>query len=362
VLRHLYAALDSKWTEASNERRTLLADVAFACYTVFGPSVLSRTAEKAPGILDFYRFAATHEQSKGHAQTTEAPQAHATTEFGAPAAPQEPLAPESWKTLAQLYNEIARVAQEGANAEHDVNIAHRLQLLVNVDLPRMLALCAMSDDEVRSLLSRFTDLIVDMGKALELAEFYDSEFCEVLSQAWNAYFAQQLQSEVESEFFASCLEHLHEVCYQALDQCQLARSTLAGAKAATHDRRCAHEAATFRQKGQAFQHLAEAEMHEAKCKATVADFESEALHNLLPPGISIEELPKEGDTAPVNQQDFHPSARKALTCLHDLLQDTTRALDHGLRFARMEGIGEEKNEPGQGAGCRGRVQCESRAD
>jgi hypothetical protein len=343
VLRHLYAALDSEWAEAGIERRTLLADVAFACYTVFGPSVLSRAAEKAPGILNFYRFAATHEQSKDDAQTTEAPQAHAT------AAPHDTVASESWNTLAQLYSEIARVAQEGTTAEYDPDIPHRLQLLVNVDLPRMLALCAISDDEVRDLLSRFTNLIVNMGKALELAEFGDREFCEALSQAWNAYFTRQLQSEMESDFFAGRLEHLHGVCDQALDQCELARGALAGAKEATQDRRRAHEVATFRQKGQALQHLAEAEMHEAKCKAAVADFESEALHNLLPPEISIDELPEEGYTAPVNQQDFHPSARKALTCLADLLQDTARALDRGLRSVRMEGVGEQENEPAQSA-------------
>lgn len=349
VLRHLYAALDSEWAEASSERRTLLADVAFACYTVFGPSVLSRAAEKAPGILDFYRFAATHEQSKGDIETAEAPQSHSSIEFGAHDSPQDTLAPESWKTLAQLYNEIARVAQEGATAEHDPDIAHRLQLLVNVDLPRMLALCTMPDDEMRLLLSRFADLIVDMGKALELAEFCDEEFCEVLSEAWIAYFAQQLQSEVESDFFASSLEHLHRVCDQALDQCQPARSALAGAKEVTQDRRRAHEAATFRQKSQALQHLAEAEMHEAKWKATVADLESEALHNLLPPEISIDGLPKEGYTAQVNQQDFHPSAHKAMTCLRDLLQDTARALDRGLASVHIKGVSEEENESGQRA-------------
>jgi hypothetical protein len=346
VLRRLYAALDSEWAEASIERRTLLADVAFACYTVFGPSVLSRAAEKAPGILDFYRFAATYEQSKEDAQTAEAPQTHSDTAVGA-LAPHDTPTPESWETLAQLYSEIARVALEGATAEYDSDIPYRLQLLINVDLPRMLALCTISDDEVRDLLSRFTNLIVNMGKALELAEFGDQEFCEALSQAWNTYFTQQLQSEVESDFFACRLEHLHEVCNQALDQCQFARSALAGAKEATQDRRLAHEVATFRQKGQALQHLAEAEMHEAKCKAAVADFESEALHNLLPPEISIDELPEEGYTAPVNQQDFHPSARKALTCLGDLLQDTARALDRGLRSVRMEGVGEQENEPAQ---------------
>lgn len=347
VLRHLYAALDSEWTEASIERRTLLADVAFACYTVFGPSVLSRAAEKAPGILNFYRFAATHGQSKDDSQTAEAAQAHAVTARSAPA-PHDTVTPESWTTLAQLYSEIARVAQKGAADEYSPNIPHQLQLLVNVDLPRMLALCTISDDEVRDLLSHFTNLIVNMGKALELAEFGDQEFCKALSQAWNAYFTQQLKSEVESDFFACRLEHLHQVCNPALDQCQLARSALAGAKEATQERRRAHEAATFRQKGQALQQLAEAEMHEAKCKATVADCESEALHNLLPPETSIDELPEEGDAAPVNQQDFHPSARKALTCLSDLLQDTARALERGLPLC-MEGVGGEENELGQSA-------------
>lgn len=348
VLRHLYVALDNEWTGAGIERRTLLADVAFACYTLFGPSVLSRAAEKAPGILDFYRFAATHEQSKDMAYSAETPQVHATSEPGAPAL-HDSIAPESWKTLAQLYSEIARVAQEGAAAEHDPDVPHQLKLLVNVDLPRILALCMMTDDEVRDLLSRFTNLIVNMGEALELAEFKDEAFCEALRQAWNDYFTKQLQSDVESDFFPSLLEYLHEVCDQALDQCQEAHSVLDGAKQATQDRRRAYEAATFRQKGQAMQQLAEAEIHAAKCKAILADFESEAVHNLLPPDISIDELPIEGYTALINQQDFHPSARKALTCLDDVLKDTARALDRGLCSMYLEVSGEEENEPDRGA-------------
>jgi hypothetical protein len=343
VLRHLYDALDNEWAEASIERRTLLADVAFACFTVFGPSVLSRAAEKAPGILDFYRFAATYEQSTDDAQTGEELQTHADTPVSA-LAPHNTNTEQSWETLAQLYSEIASVALKGANAEYDSDIPHRLQLLITIDLPRMLAQRAISDDEVRDRLSRFTNLIVNMGKAIELAEFGDQEFCEALCQAWNTYFTQQLQSEVESSFFACRLDHLHEVCNEAMDQCQLAHIALAGAKEVTQDCRHAHEVATFRQKGQALHHIAEAEMHEAKCRAAVADFESKALHSLLPPEMSIDELPEEGYTAVVNQQNFHPSARNALTSLGDLLHDTACALDTRLSSVSMEGVGEQEKE------------------
>lgn len=335
VLRQLYGALDSEWASADIDRRKLLADVAFACYTVFGPSVMARAAEKAPGILDFYTYVAKRERDNASDSSEDSELEAAAAASGEPA-PQHVTDAPTFSTLAQLYVEIVQVAQEGINAECDPEIAQRLQLLVNVELPRLLALFSMSDAEVRDLLTRYTALIVDMGKALELDVFEDDEFVEAFSQAWISHLTGLLGSEVESDFFATRLETLHASSEQALQDCQNARSALTEAQAATQARRIEHGEAKFRQKAQALQRLAEAELLEAKCKSDLADFEPMALQQLLPPHLSIDDLPEEGYTAPVDQHEFHPSARKALKTLSALLNDTARALSKGLREGSLD--------------------------
>lgn len=342
ILRQLYAALDSEWVGAGTDRRKLLADTAFACYTVFGPSVMVRATEKAPGILDFYTYAAKVANGKDVNSSDES-EIGVADASDAEATPLDCAHLPTVLSLAQLYGEIARVAQEGVGAEHDPAVAQRLKRLVNEELPRLLALNSMSDDEVRDLLNRFTTLIVKMGQALKLDFFEDDEFVELFSQAWIAHIAGLLRSEVESNFFAIRLETLHASSVRAAQDFEHARGTLAHAQAETQARRAEHEEANFRQKAQALQRLAEAEVQEAKCKADLAGIEPIALQMIMPPGLEVDDLPEEGYTAPVNQQEFHPNARKALKVLAELLDDTACALGQGLAEGEGKAAQEEKN-------------------
>lgn len=56
VYLRFIAALDG-WENCDSGRRENLADVAFACFTVFGPSALNRAATKVPELLDYYKYA-----------------------------------------------------------------------------------------------------------------------------------------------------------------------------------------------------------------------------------------------------------------------------------------------------------------
>jgi hypothetical protein len=343
VLRQLYVALDGEWHSADPDRRKLLADTAFGCYTVFGPSVMVRAAEKAPGILDFYTYVAKLAKGKDGNPSDES-DSGVVNAVNTEAARSDCADTPASSSLAQLYSEIVRVAQEGVGAEHDPDVAQRLILLVNVELPRLLALNSMTDDEVRELLKRFTALIVSMGQALKIEFFKDDEFVELFSQAWIAHITGLLNADVASDFFATHLETLHAASDQVLRDFEHARAALAKAQAETQARRADHEAANFRQKAQATQRLTDAELKEATYKANLAAIEPVALQLIMPPGLEVDTLPEEGFTAVVDQRRFHASARKALKTLSELLDDTECALGTGHGEATPSQAGQNQDQ------------------
>lgn len=309
----LQIALDN-WHECEDGRRKLLADVAFGCFTLFGPDVMTLLVKKVPTLFDYY----THMMGKS-------PPARQNS--GSDAAVQSTLdtvalLDASHKshgedadvvlTMLSFYEQIAILASAGVDCAHDTGIADRIEALVLTHLPKLRKLQSMPDSEVKALFAEFANRLITVGRLLELTWFSEDAFLDLFSEVWVKFFGDRLKSDVSVDYFQTCVDAIRAIVEVAGVAFIDANVAFATAALNVETQRGLLQIVNFRQKREAEAALLEAQGMESQCKLTLTATENTVIQALLPQGLQLEQLPDDGFQGTFDQSQFHPSAMSAL--------------------------------------------------
>jgi hypothetical protein len=207
VYLRLLLALED-WDAADDQRKLALADCAFACFTVMGPGALSRTVEKVPALLDYYRFVNKTLDSvvKKNPSVVPAKVLKCSTSLLADEVQTYAddcatiFTSDAPSELLTFYMRLATLANEGIKNPFDGTIAARLNSLYAY-FPPLLQNLQLSDDQIHSVFASIINLCISFGSSLDIEEFKEQDFLSALSNAWVFWLDGQLRESVPVTFF-----------------------------------------------------------------------------------------------------------------------------------------------------------------
>jgi len=317
VYLHCLAALDG-WENCDSGRRKELAEVAFACFTVLGPSALNCAATKVPELLGYYKYVRgiAHPPKKsnkrGNEKSDNCVQKDDTKESA------EPLATlvAAPSTLHDFYGQLFDLAERGKAAPFDASIADEMERLLQ-HFPQMKEKIGIPDDIIRDVFDAFVEHCITLGADRSLSVFEEDDFLSAFKEAWFAFLNTQLQAPVSVSFFDDLITQATST-FEALSLSitQLREKiSYCGMQITKRDQECAD--AGFKERRELQKAIAALILEKSERVSELAQIEEMAIQALLPAGMTIDDLPSGNEDVILSNSEYHPSAIIAIKERHD---------------------------------------------
>lgn len=321
IYANLQMSLDN-WHDCDEGRRQLLADVAFGCFTLFGPDVMTLCVKKVPTLFDYYAHMLGKHPSAGQKSVVgAAAQSKVDRRAGLVASDKSRGDDvDVVTTMLSFYEQVAILAAAGIGCVHDKTIADRIEALVLTHLPRLKKLQALPDSDVSALFAAFANRLIAVGRSLELAWFSEDAFLNLFREVWTDFFSDRLKTDTSIDYFQTCFDATRAIAETAGVAFVDANVAFVTAASNVETQRDLLQKASFRQKREAETALLEAQGMKSQRKLTLTAAENSAIQALLPGGMQLEQLPDDGYQGYFDQAQFHPSAMAALLAWRNCLE------------------------------------------
>lgn len=311
VFSELYAQLRD-WSDAPPARRTLLANVAFGCFTLFGREVLASCIGLVPDLKLYYQFVLGANKATTVAPLS-IPITSAEPQVGATGVDSHRNVTGYQLTLEQLYESIIALAKEGARIKDGLGVLEEIRSLIDSNLPRLSAVLQIDPAFAASLIDEVIDIFSTVGRDLHPI-FSDETFVRAFRGGWLRYFDERLKDVVEREYFNDLVGARYSSTagdYKLVGELQEVNQC----RERCEDRVSAIEAAlptaNFREKRELERQLIDAQAAKSSALNRARELEEQLLGALLPPNIGFDLLP-ESDDFVMTYQHFDPSVGEAL--------------------------------------------------
>ncbi len=112
--------LDS-WNNIDEETKSLLADVAFGCFTLFGSRAIGLCLEKAPSLVEYYKFVISNNTDPNENSDENSVDSNI-------------IWPEIY-SLSELYTNLLNIAEQAADDAENISYAEQMDELINKHSP-----------------------------------------------------------------------------------------------------------------------------------------------------------------------------------------------------------------------------------
>jgi hypothetical protein len=348
------------WAELDPERQSLLAEVIFAGFTLFGKDALEEAAAIQPQVLDHYHSFLDLRASPQMMQRapirqpdicTEEQQLPPQTDLAAQDANIKPLVeepvdldlesvvqvPASFAATAQpqslqeLYEIIGRICSAAQLAKScEPHPAREIQTLIEQHLERLAELEArMSPDEIEALIERYCQVVLRMMAVLDFEHSEQRDLVPVLRAAWRSTVISALEAGLPQVWFISMLEErrdMPEMVKRFTEESQ--KVSAAYAEAQTF----ATQLLTAKYTAKAGLKSKETRVHNAMREAQqeLDNIRVEVAESLVPDGKKLDDLVDNhlpGILAQANYDTFNPGALKSLKTIFDSICADGATLD-----------------------------------
>ena len=190
-----------EWADCDKDRKSLLADVAFGLFTLFGPECLKELVESEPELVSHYGYVQSRGEKATGARGNIEGDKNCFVE-GASFADGAQFTTGS-ESLSTFYLQLASLAADGTANPRDLSIADRVEVLITTYLPRLRKQLSLTEVEVRQLVNDFVSFIFGIGEGLQLTDFKDPEFTRVFSETWIVHINHQSERETALDYFSA---------------------------------------------------------------------------------------------------------------------------------------------------------------
>lgn len=327
VFMSLLQALD-EWSSSDVERQQQLADVAFACFTLFGPRALELAVEKAPQVLEYYRYVRglTVGAVNDHPVEAAGPAVEdaVTHEPPEPPEPPEPAgqAPSTAAeedrpaSLAALYRQLEALAAAGRDCPGDLSIADRIECLVVEHLPGLRRSATLTTEEVEALIEGFVAKLVALGRSLGLDDFSRDDFVGAFRRTWLRLLDETLSAPVGPGCFDALLKAREADALGRKASLVVLRAQLAEIDADIAKQAAALSGAPYGERRQLQQQIANLRARRESLAGEAAEEQFRVVDALLPQGRALDDDPVAIEVT-VSPERYHPSAFEALQAWRD---------------------------------------------
>jgi hypothetical protein len=197
----------ANWESLDIDRRIVLANAAFGCFTVFGPEALQRMVDIVPSLMDYYHFvnrifdvpSKLNVVDIGLKTMASIDDSTALTGFmeNDNIASGRENAPDS---LLDFYIQLATLAEKGKNTPFDKAIAEQLNVLYSY-FPALSKKYQLSDDDIHRAFSLISNFCISLGSRLNIAEFKDEDFQCAFRKTWLCWLDSCMKESVLITFF-----------------------------------------------------------------------------------------------------------------------------------------------------------------
>ncbi len=303
------------WDQFSKDEQKRLAEAAFGIYTLLGPLPLKRLAEKASGIMDYFQFLIqTGQLDKEYKKFVDAAGSltfmaslTSLTPADSTQSPRLGPAPETISSMSTFFQKLLAIAQKGIESPHDPRTVEALSLL----LPQFEELkksASLNHESVTAIFDGVVKVTQTFGKELEIDDFSDPDFLLAHREAWFRYLDAGMQAPISEDYIVKEFERVGYGMGELAGDIKSQRLVIEDAEARLADVEAQLDKADFRSRRELQKRVTDLHSEKIKCRADLSAIVEKAVIVLLPPRVTIDDLPHGNERPALAFVDYHPSA------------------------------------------------------
>ena len=183
--------LDS-WNKIDEETKSLLADVAFGCFTLFGSRAIGLCLEKTPSLEEYYKFVISNNTDPNENSDENSMDSNV-------------ILSEIY-SLSELYTNLLNIAEKARGDAENISYAEQMDELISKHLPVIRESFSHQEDAtIRKVLMKYITILEHIAKNIPLGIFEDEDFISAFRCEWLNFFNERFGDIVPIDFFNSTM-------------------------------------------------------------------------------------------------------------------------------------------------------------